>query len=212
MPGLLMGLLQIGWFAVATSLASEFVLKAMGADSTPGSRPFIVTGAIWGGVFAWVGAKGIQYVARVSTFLNFIPLLMLIVVFSRFREARQYQPPAAAGGPLRGVTAMMATVIGFFATAGAAGADFGINARHETDVRWGGLVGVMLAPIVAGGLALAAVAMANGVEPQAAVRLRQRAARHRRTDCDVHVLSSSRWRRFRRRASASSSRATAFRP
>ena len=33
MPGLLMGLLQIGWFAVATSIASEFVLKAIGADS-----------------------------------------------------------------------------------------------------------------------------------------------------------------------------------
>lgn len=166
MPGLLMGLLQIGWFAVATSLASEFVLKAIGADSTPGAVPFIVTGVIWGGVFAWVGAKGIQYVAKVSTFLNFIPLLMLIVVFFQVSGNTPYQAPAAQADPFVALTAIMAVVIGFFATAGAAGADFGINARHERDVRWGGLVGVMLAPIVAGGLALAAVAAANGSNPK----------------------------------------------
>jgi cytosine permease len=166
MPGLLMGLLQIGWFAVATSLASEFVLKAIGADSTPGAVPFIVTGVIWGGVFAWVGAKGIQYVAKVSTFLNFIPLLMLIVVFFQVSGNTPYQAPAAQADPYVALTAIMAVVIGFFATAGAAGADFGINARHERDVRWGGLVGVMLAPIVAGGLALAAVAAANGSNPK----------------------------------------------
>jgi cytosine permease len=165
-PGLLMGLLQIGWFAVATSLASEFVLKAMGADSTPGSVPFIVTGVIWGVVFAWVGAKGIQYVAKVSTFLNFIPLLMLIVVFFQVSGHVQYQAPAAQADPFVAFTVTVAAVIGFFATAGAAGADFGINARHERDVRWGGLVGVMLAPIVAGGLALAAVAAANGTNPK----------------------------------------------
>ena len=166
MPGLLMGLLQIGWFAVATSLASEFVLKAIGADSTPRTVPFIVTGVIWGGVFAWVGAKGIQYVAKVSTFLNFIPLLMLIVVFFQVSGNTPYQAPVAQADPYVALTAIMAVVIGFFATAGAAGADFGINARHERDVRWGGLVGVMLAPIVAGGLALAAVAAANGTNPK----------------------------------------------
>jgi cytosine permease len=166
MPGLLMGLLQIGWFAVATSLASEFVLKAIGTDSTPGTVSFIVTGVIWGGVFAWVGAKGIQYVAKVSTFLNFIPLLMLIVVFFQVSGNVRYHPPAAQADPFVAFTAIIAAVIGFFATAGAAGADFGINARHERDVRWGGIVGVMLAPIVAGGLALAAVACANGTNPK----------------------------------------------
>jgi cytosine permease len=166
MPGLLMGLLQIGWFAVATSIASEFVLKAIGADSAPRTLPFIVTGVIWGGVFAWVGAKGIQYVAKVSTFLNFIPLLMLIVVYFQVPAGAPYHAPAAQADPWVALTATMAAVIGFFATAGAAGADFGMNARNERDVRWGGLVGVMLAPIVAGGLALAAVAAANGANPK----------------------------------------------
>ncbi|HUP03189.1 MAG TPA: cytosine permease [Bryobacteraceae bacterium] len=166
MPGLLMGLLQIGWFAVATSIASEFVLKAVGADSTPMSVPFIVTGVVWGGVFAWVGAKGIQYVAKVSTLLNFIPLLMLIVVYFQAPSGQRYTPPPAQTDPYVALTMVMAAVIGFFATAGAAGADFGINARHERDVRWGGLVGVMLAPIVAGGLALMAVSAAAGSNPK----------------------------------------------
>ena len=164
MPGLLMGLLQIGWFAVATFVATQFLLKGVGADATPGSLAFIVTGAIWGGVFAWVGAKGIQYVAKVSTFLNFVPLLMLIVVFFRVSGGTPYQVPAGQSNPYAAFTTMMAIVIGFFATAGAAGADFGINARHARDVRWGGLVGVTLAAIVAGGLSLAALARA-GLKP-----------------------------------------------
>ena len=161
MPGLLMGLLQIGWFAVATFVATQFLLKGVGADATPGSLPFIVTGAVWGAVFAWVGAKGIQYVAKVSTFLNFIPLLMLIVVYFKVSGGAQYQVPAGHSNPFGAFTTIMAIVIGFFATAGAAGADFGMNARHARDVRWGGLVGVMLAAIVAGGLSLAAIASAN---------------------------------------------------
>jgi cytosine permease len=162
MPGLLMGLLQVGWFAVATAIASDFVLRAIHADFAPGRVPFIVTGVIWGGIFAFVGAKGIQYVAKVATFLNFIPLLMLLIVFFQTAGGRAYQVPEAQADPFIGFTMIIAVVIGFFATAGAAGADFGMNSRHERDVRWGGLVGVMLAAIVAGGLALAAVANANG--------------------------------------------------
>jgi cytosine permease len=166
MPGLLMGLLQVGWFAVATFIASDFILKAMGSAAGPGSAPFIVAGLLWGGVFAFVGAKGIQYVARVATFLNFIPLLMLIVVFFKTAGGAAYQVPVAQADPYVAFTAIIAIVIGFFATAGAAGADFGMNSRHERDVRWGGLVGVMLAAIVAGGLSLAAVANANGANPR----------------------------------------------
>ena len=47
-----------------------------------------------------------------------------------------YHPPQndAWGGFL----AMLAIVIGFFATAGAAGADFGTNNRNRRDVVWAG--------------------------------------------------------------------------
>jgi cytosine permease len=162
-PGLLMGLLQIGWFAVATSVASEFILRGLGADATPGNAPFIITGVIWGLALAWVGAKGIQYVAKVSMLLNAIPLIMLAIVF--FQTAGgigNYQVPAQQADSFVAFTTMIAIVIGFFATAGAAGADFGMNSRNQSDVKWGGFVGIFLAVIVAGGLPIASIAGAHG--------------------------------------------------
>ena len=163
MPGLLMGLLQIGWFAVATSVASEFILRGFGADATPGNAPFIVTGVVWGLALAWVGAKGIQYVAKVSMLLNAIPLIMLAIVF--FQTAGgigNYQVAANQTDSFVAFTTMIAVVIGFFATAGAAGADFGMNSRNQSDVKWGGFVGIVLAVIVAGGLPIASIAGAHG--------------------------------------------------
>src|SRR5579872_391308 len=80
MPGLLMGLLQVGWFAVGTFFSSKFILTGLGIDAQPMTVPFIVAGVIWGYTMGYIGAKGIQYVARVSIYLNFIPLLMLIIV------------------------------------------------------------------------------------------------------------------------------------
>src|SRR5207248_8213155 len=62
MPGLLMGLLQIGWFAVGTFISTQFILTGLGIDAKPGTLPFIVVGIIWGYIMGWVGVKGIQYV------------------------------------------------------------------------------------------------------------------------------------------------------
>lgn len=70
--------------------------------------------------------------------------------------------PAAYDRPL---LAMLAVVLGFFATGGAAGADFGMNSRNAKDVLWGGLVGILLGAVVAGGLALLSVAGAHGLHP-----------------------------------------------
>lgn len=115
---------------------------------------------------AFVGAKGIQYVGKVSLLLNAIPLLMLIYVF--FQTAggiSQYHVPPDQEDNFLAVTKVLAIVIGFFATAGAAGADFGINSRDEKDVKMGGLVGIALAVLVAGGLPLLAVAGAHGMNP-----------------------------------------------
>ena len=46
---------------------------------------------------------------------------------------------------------MSTYVVGFFATAGAAGVDFGMNSRDKKDVQMGGLVGIALAIIVTAG-------------------------------------------------------------
>lgn len=166
MPGLLMGLLQLGWFAVATFIATDFILKGIGVSAGPGSAAFILTGTLWGLTFAFVSAKGIQYVAKVATFLNFIPLVMLLIVAAQtVGSAGAYKVPAGQENSGLAFGSMLAIVIGFFATAGAAGADFGSNARDERDVRWGGLVGITLAALVAAGLALVAVAGAHAAHP-----------------------------------------------
>ena len=43
-PGLLTGFLQIGWFGVATFLATDFLLKGLAITAQPGSVPFVVRG------------------------------------------------------------------------------------------------------------------------------------------------------------------------
>lgn len=160
MPGLLMGLLQIGWFAVGTFFSTQFILKAAHMDATPGTPTFWIVAALWTYTMAWVGVKGIQYVAKASLYLNCIPLLMLLfVVFKTGGSAGSYTPPAP--NPFVGMTTLIAAVIGFFATAGAAGADFGMNSRDERDVRMGGLVGIALSVLYAAGLPLIAVAGAR---------------------------------------------------
>jgi len=166
MPGLLMGLLQIGWFAVATFVATDFILKGVGINAGPGSVPFIAVGVVWGLALSFVGAKGIGYVAKIATFLNFIPLLMLLIVlFQTAGSAGGYTVPAGQEDNYVAFTKVIAIVIGFFATAGAAGADFGTNSRDENDVKWGGLVGISLAALIAAGLPLISVAGAHATHP-----------------------------------------------
>ena len=81
MPGLLMGLLQIGWFAVGTFFSADYILRGLGMESKPGTLPFVSCACLWGVTMAFAGAKGVQYVSKIALFLNAIPLLMLLVVF-----------------------------------------------------------------------------------------------------------------------------------
>ena len=53
-------------------------------------------------------------------------------------------------------------VVGFFATAGAAGADIAMNSRSKEDVHIGGVTGILLPTVLAGGAALFIVAGAYG--------------------------------------------------
>jgi len=168
-PGLLMGLLQIGWFSVATFIATDFILKGFGLTAGPGSTAFVIVGVLWGYTMAYVGVKGIQYVGKVALLLNAIPLVMLIVVFWKTSAGiAHYALTPAATDPHGAFVAMLGIVLGFFATGGAAGADFGMNSRNAKDVRWGGLVGIVFAAVVGGGLALLAVAGAHGLHPSLA--------------------------------------------
>ncbi len=160
MPGLLMGVLQVGWFAVSTFLSTTFILRALGLPSGPATPAFAMVAILWGYSIAWVGVKGVRYVAKVALALNLIPLLMILIVFLKTGAgAVSYQP--ANPDRYAAFALMLQIVLGFFATAGAAGADLGMNSRDKRDVRLGGLVGIALAVLVAGGLPLISIAGAH---------------------------------------------------
>jgi cytosine permease len=119
-----------------------------------------VIAAVWALTLGFVGAKGIQYVGRFALYLNVVPLLMILIVVAKTGgSAFQYVPEHPA--PYVGFMTMVQVVVGFFATAGAAGVDFGMGARDTGDVKWGGLVGILLAAVIAGGLPLISVAGAH---------------------------------------------------
>lgn len=175
MPGFVMGLLQFGWLGVNACFSAAFLVKPFYPDltlmqviSTP---PHIAVSIVWAIAAAFMGLKGIQYVAKVATYLPLIPFVILIVLASRSIGGLSDFDPAQIGvtaegtGVLSavGVVMMLLTyVIGFFATAGAAGTDFGMNSRDGKDVQMGGLIGIAGATIFAGALALVIVAGAFG--------------------------------------------------
>ncbi len=160
MPGLLMGVLQVGWMSVNAFVAATFILSAFGSKAGPGGLLFGLIATVWALGLGFVGAKGIGYVARFALYLNFVPLLMILVVFARNAGGiGQYSAPHP--NTYVGFTMLIQIVVGFFATAGAAGVDFGMSNRNEHDVRWGGLIGILLAVVVAGALPLLSVAGAH---------------------------------------------------
>ncbi len=172
MPGLMMGLLQFGWLAVNIAVSTDFILQAVGQPAAVdpdgvfhGSVGFTVVAIVWGALAVFVALKGIQYLGKVSTFLPIVPLIMILIVFlSNIGKAGSYTPPEGAQ-PVMGFLGMIAMVVGFFATAGAAGVDFGMGNRNAKDIQMGGLVGVALAILIAGGLPLIAVAGAHAKDP-----------------------------------------------
>ena len=171
MPGFMMGVLQFGWLGV-NAYFSSMALAPLFGGSTAAQ---IVIAIIWASVAAFVGLKGIQYVAKVATFLPLIPLVILVIMIAKtiggigdFEAEKLVAAGVTEGGPIVGlsvfgVIALCITyIVGFFATAGAAGVDFGMNNKDEKNVQMGGLVGIALATIVAGGGAILIAAGAFG--------------------------------------------------
>lgn len=163
-PGLLMGALQVGWYGVSTDLATKFVLKGAGLPAEAGNWQYLITAVVWGYAIAWIAAKGIRYVSRVAVFANIIPFLMILVVFFMTSPGFEHYH-AADPHPFLGFVLLIQIVTGFFATAGAAGADFGMENRDARDVRFGGLAGIGLAILFAGGLTLVSMAGAHSTHP-----------------------------------------------
>ncbi len=172
MPGFLMGVLQFGWLGVNAYFSAQALSPLVGGNATAVK----IVAILWAALAAFVGLKGIQYVAKVATFLPVIPLAILVILLAKvvggigafdpqkFVAAGLAAAPGQSGGlSFFGVMALsMSFVIGFFATAGAAGVDFGTNSRDQKDVQMGGLVGIALAAIVSAGAAVLIAAGAFG--------------------------------------------------
>src|SRR6185312_5079024 len=124
----------------------------------------LITAILWAYTIAWIAAMGIRYVSRVALLANLIPFLMILVVFFKTRSGfTHYTAPTS--DPVLGFTLLVQIVTGFFATAGAAGADFGMENRDARDVRLGGLAGIGLAILFAGGFSLISMAGAHSTHP-----------------------------------------------
>ncbi len=161
MPGFFMGVLQFGWLGVNAFGSSDALAKGFGA---PGLYVPIVI--VWTLMAAFVGLKGIQYVAKVSTYLPLIPLAVLVLGLVLFAgTAGNFTPApdlAAAGNPsLKAILGMIAGIVGFFATAGAAGVDICMSGRDKNDVKWGGYIGIIVAIIFTAGISVIVVAGAR---------------------------------------------------
>ena len=126
-PGLLMGFLQIGWVALIAAISADFIMPGLNRDSK------LLFSVI---VLVWVYSLG-----RVAKASNWIPLLMILIVFGPTGSISHY--PVEHQNPAAGFLNVLTIVIGFFATAGAAGADFGMNDRNRKDIALGGILGIV---------------------------------------------------------------------
>lgn len=191
MPGLLMGLLQFGWLgvngaAVATVLCDTF---RIGLEKDAAGAMVVAQPGLWHGsiaavfisVAAFVGLKGIKYVAGVATYLPLIPVVVLLGLlaltvgglgggnFTLDKLTADIPANATAVdvklGPMSHfdiVAVLCAYIVGFFATAGAAGVDIASNCRNSNDVHTGGLTGIFLPTVLAGFAVMFIVAGAYG--------------------------------------------------
>jgi len=172
MPGFLMGLLQFGWLGVSAFASSNLLCEPFRYG--PGTIPYTTVAALWTIAAAFVGLKGIRYVGRVATFAPIVPLIALaILAYGTLGGLSTFDPQALvrAGQERTAASALSAPIVfcmiltyivGFFATAGAAGVDFGMNNRNARDVHLGGLVGIVRSTIVAGGIGMLVVAGGHG--------------------------------------------------
>ena len=168
MPGFFMGVLQFGWLAVNAYFSAELLAGLAGAEKM--SALHMGIGVVWASVAAFVGLKGIHYVAKVATYLPLVPLVILLILAAKvFSGVANFKPEMlTAGAATPGPSAVdlillgIANIVGFFATAGAAGVDIASSNRSAKDVQVGGLIGVAGVTIFTGCVALLIVAGTYG--------------------------------------------------
>lgn len=164
MPGFLMGLLQFGWLAVNAYFAGLLLASSFGGAQNA-SLHFTLS-LIWAIGAGWIGLAGIRYVGMFASYMPILPLFVLgFLLVKTLPHLGDFKPEmimqlapkqgetaiSLYGSELLGVFSLMAAyVVGFFATAGAAGCDFGMNNKDKKAVQYGGLVGVFGSTVLTG--------------------------------------------------------------
>jgi cytosine permease len=168
LPGLLMGILQYGWLAVNGYFSSLLLTTTFGA--APNSAAHLTVGIVWTIVTAFVGLKGMGVVGKVASYLPIIPIAVLLLLLVKtvggiggFKPELAGAAPELFGkgsGTLSVFHVMITFAVGFFATLGAAGCDFGSGNRGDTraSALGGGGVGVFGSMVATGIIALIAIA------------------------------------------------------
>lgn len=177
-PGLLMGIVQIFWHAVFTTSAAGFFMEAIGKVPAENQMLYWVVCAVWGLSMAFVGAIGIGLLAKLSSWLPVFPLVFIaLAAFVNRSGLGSFNANIVAAQSVVGITMSLAmfaalqSTAGFFASAGVAGTDFGMNSRNENDVALGGFFGITVAAVVAGFFAILAIAGAAGKNPEIAAKI-----------------------------------------
>ncbi|MDR1497550.1 MAG: hypothetical protein LBS59_03945 [Puniceicoccales bacterium] len=169
LPGLLMGVLQYGWLAVNGYFSSLLLTTTFGAQAN--SATHLGVGIVWTVITALVGLGGMKYVGKFASYLPIIPIAVLVLLLVKTLGGLGSFDPAKApkiaadvtrtlGDGSLGVFHVLVTFgVGFFATLGAAGCDFGSGNKNEREsALGGGGVGVFGAMLATGVVALVAIA------------------------------------------------------
>ena len=176
------GLTAGAGFAILAAGRSMCPELGVEVPNPPNVFLLIGIGAVWAAIAAFIGLKGIKYVGMIATYMPIIPVVALLcllaftaggaITFTPSDFHAEGATPATMFGLDGGLgstigqfavlSLILTIVVGFFATAGAAGCDFGSNNKDRTAVIYGGLVGIVLATLFAGGIALIAVAGSYG--------------------------------------------------
>jgi cytosine permease len=192
--GVLIGLAEVVWFAVATYYATDLTLQgfvSLHLLDPRALRPivlgrwtlqsplFLVTSLVWSLWAALVGHYLVRIIAALMNVFPIFPAMMLgLAMLLTLKGVASYTPPAldteAAGAGevlsragLSAFLTMIQLVFGFFAAAGVMSLDWGAATRSPRDVTVGGLVGVAFASTIVATLALLTVAGAAGRLPPA---------------------------------------------
>lgn len=189
MPGFLMGALQFGWLSVNAFFAGYLLADICGDPSVLGdaatkmdlSYTHLAISTAWILLATFVGMKGVRYVGAVASFTPILPIIVLALLLVKtiggvgaFDPAAMMTAEATKAGveKVEGVTLygnatlgvvslICAYIIGFFATAGAAGVGFGSGNKDAASIQKAGLVGIVLTTCLTGIIALIVVAGAQ---------------------------------------------------